>query len=279
MKLNYSIYRILHPITNLVVYVGKTSNTLKDRLNSHIWAARNRKKKNLFQAWIISLDKQKLIPKVELIELASESDVNIKERYWISYYRDINPSLKNTLPGGDGNPKGFQFKNRYVPPKGVLPDHFKKFLGHQKGKKRSEQSKLKMSAVQKNSVRPHLYKSVISKNIITGKTQEFKSVKLAAAHYNITPTQIVQRCKKRRMAPINNLLFKYSNDTSEFKLTRKQGIDRKVQLKSESELVFFNTIRECAKSFKIKRDTVYAWCNKNKHKRGYVWSFYDEIEQ
>lgn len=92
------IYKLIDPITQHIRYVGKTLN-LKQRLRNHI----KRCKINKYHSavWINSLFNKGLEPIIEIIEICNESNWTEREKYWISFYKNIY-DLTNILDGGDG---------------------------------------------------------------------------------------------------------------------------------------------------------------------------------
>jgi len=95
------IYKLLHPLTKEVRYVGKTTNTNR-RLSSHISEAKLNKSKRYVLNWINSLLKQDLKPLLEIIEVCDKNIWQKREQYWIKYYRDLNSNLCNICDGGLG---------------------------------------------------------------------------------------------------------------------------------------------------------------------------------
>ncbi len=77
-RLKYKIYKLIY--NGIVQYVGRTTITLKQRKSAGYG-----KNTELFKSF-----------NIELIE---ETDDISRERYWISYYRDINPNLFNIQSG------------------------------------------------------------------------------------------------------------------------------------------------------------------------------------
>lgn len=281
MKQQYIIYRIMHPINKTTVYIGKTCKSITKRLNEHIYASKTKTKKNLFHAWLTSICKLNLRPEIEIIELCSNLNVNERERYWISYYKKINPRLKNSQPGGDGNSKGYNFKKRHVPPSGIMPKHLIKFIGHLRGVKKSKKSCIKRSEILKykysNNLLTHYSKKIVAKNTKTNVEICFKSLKDASEYYNININLIVSHCKKKRKLTDRGLTFKYITDSDYAELkTTGVGIKRKVYLYDmTNNILTFDSITQCARFFSIKRDTVYRWCHEQKISIGYRWSFYE----
>jgi hypothetical protein len=97
------IYRLLCPSEGMrVKYVGKTVKPLKRRLSEHIWEADKYHLKSHKSNWIRKLNKLGFSPIVELIETCTWDNSQDREKYWISYYRNLNPNLCNETNGGEG---------------------------------------------------------------------------------------------------------------------------------------------------------------------------------
>lgn len=92
------IYCLKDPETKEIRYVGKTTN-INTRLKAHI----TRSKHNKYHSarWVQSILKRDLKPIIELIEECAEDNWVEREKYWISYYRELF-DLTNILDGGEG---------------------------------------------------------------------------------------------------------------------------------------------------------------------------------
>ncbi len=96
----YKIYTLTHPITNEIRYVGRTKETLNNRLKTHLRA----KDKSHRVNWIKSLQNENLIPNINLIcETESFENCIELEQYYIKKYRDLNYRLVNMTDGGDSS--------------------------------------------------------------------------------------------------------------------------------------------------------------------------------
>jgi len=92
---NIKIYKLLHPITNEIRYIGKTKNVLSKRYSEHIARAKQGHDSHVY-CWIGKLLKDNLKPTIELVEECTEDNWEEREQYWISYY----PNLTNISKGG-----------------------------------------------------------------------------------------------------------------------------------------------------------------------------------
>lgn len=94
---SYKIYKLLHPETMDVKYIGATVNSLGQRLSHHIYTAKSRRG-TIVSKWIWSLLQEELRPIIELVEDCNKDDWQDKEKYWISQY----DNLYNQRSGGSG---------------------------------------------------------------------------------------------------------------------------------------------------------------------------------
>jgi hypothetical protein len=121
----YLIYMLLDPRTNRIRYVGKTTYTLNHRLHCHLSEARRDPTKNYRTKWINSLLKLNIKPLIELIEETNQEEWEMKERYWIKYYKeyakDKGYKLVNGTDGGDGF-DGCNIEKREKKRKEILKD-------------------------------------------------------------------------------------------------------------------------------------------------------------
>lgn len=96
----YKLYTLSNPITNEIRYVGKTIQTLENRLKKHLRA----KDKSHRVNWIKSLKNKGLEPRIELIcETHNHNICNELEKYYIKKYKNEGYSLVNMTEGGDGS--------------------------------------------------------------------------------------------------------------------------------------------------------------------------------
>lgn len=89
--MKFKIYCLRHPITLEIKYIGRTSTTLKKRLNSHM-SDRNR----IVSNWIQELLSKSLKPDIELLE---ETNDIYREDFWIQYFRNLGCNLINVSNG------------------------------------------------------------------------------------------------------------------------------------------------------------------------------------
>lgn len=100
-----NIYKLLHPVTKEIRYIGKTKEALNRRLNKHIY---NRGTNSKVSKWCKHLHKEGLNPIIELVERVSFQNWEEREKYWIDYYRSLGSNLLNITPGGDCGSEGYR---------------------------------------------------------------------------------------------------------------------------------------------------------------------------
>lgn len=127
------IYELTDPRTGEPRYIGKTNN-VSIRLSNHLKpkALSVKTKKN---SWIKSLLKLNLKPVLNIIDEVDENNWEFWERHYISLYKSWGFRLTNGTNGGDSGPS-------------------------HEGKKRSEETKRKMSESIKKSRTPELKKQI-----------------------------------------------------------------------------------------------------------------------
>ena len=93
----------IYKITNLInqkAYIGKTTNTIKERWGEHISESKSERAKNrpIYRA----INKYGIENfSIELVEEVDIKELSDKEIYWIGYYDTYNNGYNATL-GGDG---------------------------------------------------------------------------------------------------------------------------------------------------------------------------------
>lgn len=99
--MNYLIYLIECPITNIPIYVGQTRN-LQKRKRKHLYLSAKQPKGKL-QCWIKSVLNKDLEPTFVILENCSIEDVDFWEQHYISLYKSFGFELKNIAFGGHFN--------------------------------------------------------------------------------------------------------------------------------------------------------------------------------
>jgi hypothetical protein len=263
------IYKLLDPRDNSIKYIGKTNAELKQRLCSHISEAKRSGRKHKRAAWIKSLLNLGMKPTIELIETC-ENNTKASEReiYYIDLYK--NEDLKNMQPGGDGQPPGYQFKKRFVGPKGVTREHFKG-LPHPSTRSDWREIVKKQQLNRKpNKESPKLRKPVIAFDIIEQKEYHFESVKEASEFTKVRNGDICSRCKGKSKVPYKERWnFSYKKNGVN-KLVTKRYVE--ITRYNDKEERNFKSILEASRECDIKRDYIYDCLKTGKpDKQGFYW--------
>jgi predicted GIY-YIG superfamily endonuclease len=134
--MNYQVYTLADPRTNIVRYVGYTGKKLEARLKTHL----NDRERNHRTFWISSLRADGLLPKIELIEaFESKEEALEAERYWIAICKyQFGFDLVNGTDGGEC------FTLSEAARKKLSQSH--------RGKRHTEATKRKMSETQKGKM-------------------------------------------------------------------------------------------------------------------------------
>lgn len=144
-----AIYKIINLVNNKI-YVGKTSQGLKKRYNSHLKNAKNKVNRHLYDA-INHYGKESF--KIELIEQCKKEQANEREIYWIKELNSNDRSVGyNMTEGGDGGSTNFgkNFKGK------TCYDKWIKEGGEEYANKRKKEMQEKQSISKKGKKRtPH----------------------------------------------------------------------------------------------------------------------------
>jgi hypothetical protein len=120
------IYGLVDPRNKEIQYVGKASFPY-ERLSRHIYSSKYLKNKK--DIWIDLLKQNNMRPFIKILEICNFSDWEIRERYWIAKYREINKNLLNIEDGGitHGSKRRVNKSDKYI---GVYKDknHGEKFF-------------------------------------------------------------------------------------------------------------------------------------------------------
>lgn len=92
METKIAIYCLKCPIENKVKYIGKTKDSILNRLSAHMGCRSENVELNM---WIKSLREKGLKPSIHVIEFAHENDWCVREQYWIEKYMSRSITLYN----------------------------------------------------------------------------------------------------------------------------------------------------------------------------------------
>lgn len=100
INMKYKIYKLIDPRTNEIRYVGRTVQTLSNRLRKHLKAIDKSHRTN----WIKSLLIKGIEPKIELIcETNTFENCCELERFYILKHKKLGFKLVNMTDGGEGS--------------------------------------------------------------------------------------------------------------------------------------------------------------------------------
>lgn len=149
-----NIYALVHPSTQEVIYVGQTKTSIEKRLDEHYWKLNEAKKgKRTMTKLFIFLDSYlPLRVQVKLLKVVDTtkpfSNADFMEKYYIEYYRKINPNLLNEANGGIG---GYTNINKSDNEKSEIG---KKISKANKGRKKPNGFAEHLSAIRKGKNNP-----------------------------------------------------------------------------------------------------------------------------
>lgn len=92
----YTIYRLIDPRDNSTRYIGLSSNVLR-RYAAHILGNNLSLKNDARRAWLEDLNRQGLMPILDILESGIEGRRQAEEReaYWIEFYHNLGANLLN----------------------------------------------------------------------------------------------------------------------------------------------------------------------------------------
>jgi len=190
------IYVLIDPRTNMVRYVGKTTN-IKKRLNKHINESK-RSTKSHKKAWINGLLRLDLLPTIKVIDEVSIDEWQFWEMYWISQMKALGFRLTNHTNGGEGVNIGNIPWNKGT--KGIMKPNNTTFVkGNiigtetriKKGERLSPKTEFKKGHKPINS--KEIWQYDLNGNLIN----KFDSYRKAAININVN-TSAIQNCIRRK---------------------------------------------------------------------------------
>ena len=248
MKTN--IYVLLDPRNNNIKYLGKTTKTLEKRLSGHM----TDKTINRKSSWIKSLKSQNLKPIIKLIDMV-EDDWEFWEEYWISNIKMLGIELLNHTNGGEG-------MYGYIPTQETREKLSKAFKGRKKSKEWLEKIGISNS------------KLINVFNLKGELINSFKSITKASKYLNVQKSHI-SSCCKGKLKSVNNLIFRYNNDSFNKYNIKWNSKTEILQLDKQGILIKeWSSIIEAANSFNIKAPNI-SRCLRGLRKtcKGFQWQY------
>jgi group I intron endonuclease len=203
------IYTLEHPETGEIRYVGKTTN-IKRRYYQHINLKMILSSNTHLNNWLKSLLKENKKPIIKELE---KCDKNWEERevYWIAQFKAWGFNLCNHSKGGDG----FGCKHTEETKKKLSESH--------KGKKRSEETTLKIRETKKKIAQERGY--YFTEETKRKMSMIQKNKKLSEEHINKLKTPIY--------CPEDNLYFSSVGEAALFYNSKSSNISAVLTKKSK----------------------------------------------
>jgi group I intron endonuclease len=211
INMKYKIYKLIDPITNEIRYVGRTIQTLENRLKKHLKAEDKSHRVN----WIKSLSAKDLQPKIELIcETTTFEDCCELESFYINKYKNEGMRLVNMTDGGDGSIGFKHTEETILKLKEIAKQRAKnnqyintlKEYGLKQWENKTENEKLlnKLNQKGRRNIKQFTLDGIFVKEFISLREIERE---LGYFRANITP------CLKGEFKQAYNFIWKYSDET------------------------------------------------------------------
>jgi len=254
------IYKITCPVTNLPVYIGKTTNSTEERLKRHISKTKTKVKYNRklskIEYWINQMITESISDQIsiDIIEQCDLKILNDREIFWISEYKK-NFKLKNLTTGGDGG-NGYKHTNESLSK--ISKNRKGKCSGKEHpnyGKKIGNEPWFKLSKLMKSDDNPNIGKP---------KSEETKK-KISEANsgekngmYGKRMNRTKEQKEKLSQSLKDSQKLKDSRNSKEYKekISNAASIPILV-LNDKYEIVFeFKNCRECAEYFNYTKSNI-----------------------
>lgn len=251
------IYGLIDPMTQELRYIGKSKNS-KKRLIKHI-SERNLRE-TYKDRWLRKLYDQNLKPEIIIIDNVEEHEWEFWEIHYISYFKSIGCKLTNGTKGGDQPPST-------------------------KGRKHTEESKIKMSLSKKgksipwlnNGFRTESHKKNLSKSL-TGKKSEKKGKKYEEIYGIDVANELKNKLKKihtgQFLGEKHPMFGKHHSEETKKKLSK--FFTKKVIQKDLNDNIIkkFNSLKEASKETGISECVIKYNCQgKNKNIKNFKWEY------
>lgn len=103
------IYTLTNPVGNEIFYVGSTSVQLNERLNIHVWSARNRQQGSVGR-YMGNLTLKPIIEEIESFDSISDKGLLSAELFWVRQLKCWGFNILNdNMPIDDRKPKIIDF--------------------------------------------------------------------------------------------------------------------------------------------------------------------------
>jgi len=249
------IYGLIDPSTNELRYVGKSISP-KTRLRKHI------SERNLHDTykdrWLCKLHDNKLKPEIIILDIVDESEWVFWEQHYISYFKCLGCRLTNATLGGDQPPST-------------------------KGRKHSEESKLKMSKskigksipwLNNGNPRTKKHRDNLSKSL-KGRISPNKGKKFSEEYKK----KLSKAHKGLQSGDKHPMYGKKHNDKTKKKLSEHFSL-KIVQLSLNNEFIqIWDSIKKAQEGINIKNGISNCCQGKQKTAGGYKWKYLEDYER
>lgn len=251
------IYGLVCPDTNVIKYIGKTKNGIK-RIKGH-WRD-NKKSKltgsyNKKQCWVFGLKKNNKKFLVQYLDYAkTNEELNEKEMYWISFYKNLGLTLLNCTNGGENVVTHVYTAEEKVElskrTKEAMwrPDIRKNYLEGRKN--RIVPSKYKSRSKEKKQIHSNSkYAKSLKISIIDNFGNTYESVKDCATKLEVSSTWILKAIKER--FSVKNLFLKKLNN-------QKRKLNQVITTKKviDNDGIIYNSVKEACIASKLSSKTL-----------------------
>jgi group I intron endonuclease len=199
------IYTLNDPITNKVMYIGKTKNIQK-RLIRHIYSETHSNK----DKWIRELKSKKTFPIIEYLDECKSEDINDLEIYWISQFKYWGFDLLNMTDGGDGGDGKYWMGRK----------HTKKSVAIMK-------------------ICSPLRKGIIQYNINGDELGRFRSTRDASVSTGCHRSGI-SRCCRGISKTCGGFIFRYNKDDIQKNIQKEKSVMKKIHKKKKEKIIQYD---------------------------------------
>lgn len=242
------IYVLKDPKSLTIRYVGKTNN-LKKRYAYHLHSSRLNGKTKL-KRWLKTLLSESLKPIMEEIEEIDVSNWELREKYWIAFYKEKGCDLCNHTEGGYGiSSCSEETKNK-------LRENNKRNIE----KYRTPEFRAKISLLSKNMVRTEEHSRKISESKKGVKRSKETIDKISAAR------------KGKRYISDEKYKEIYQKNANRLKKHNENKQKQVFQLDQNNQIIKeWDSISEVFTFFGVPRSTFKSYLNANKLFKGFYF--------
>jgi group I intron endonuclease len=229
------IYGLVNPEQpDIIRYVGKTNNTINERLYQHVYLSKKGVKRPV-NLWIKKLLDEGKTPEIIEIEITNEQNWANREIFWISYYRSKN-NLLNLSDGGESN---LNYKPTEETKKKISESNKGKH-DYWKGKKFSESHKSKITIRGIGRKQSDTTKQNISNSLIGKKFSEEHRKKLS---------MIKTGKESKNKRGVLKICLKTNNIINEYPSLEIAAIDNNIKSKGNIVMVCQGKRNQCGGFF------------------------------